>query len=127
MELKRENWFNDVYLIFNDKLPNNFCDYFWGSLKTILMCLFLTTIGILLTLTLLSPIILIWDNFDVKSTISSFQIIGISLWIIFVMVFIIYNIVNYYDNKEYECPKDSVVKIWYKDFKNKHCTFITWK
>lgn len=129
MELNKETHWNKLYLQFNYNLPNNFCDYFWGSLKTLVLSLFLTILSFFLVTSLLSPIILIFEKFDRKGFWSSFQITGIILWIMILIVFIIYKAINYYENKpyKYKHKKQSIIKTWYLDFKNKHCTMINWK
>jgi len=127
MELNRNSNYNSWYLFFNNKLPNNFCNYFWGSIKALLGSLFLLVVILLLVMILLSPIVLLWSNFDFNTTIGTFQFLGIAFWTLGIIGFIIYKILDYYDNKPFVYKKDSVVKTWYKDFKNKHCTMITWK
>ena len=129
MELNKNSKWIKFYLKFNNWYPTNFCDYFWGSLKSILIVLRLLTIGILILSCLLSPIMLFWENFDQKSILSDFQIFGMFFWFAGIVGFIIYKIIDYYDNKRYEYKpyKESIIKTWYKDFKNKHCTLITWK
>lgn len=128
MELNKNSKWIKFYLKFNHNRPTNFCDYFWGSLKSISISLFLLTIIILLASCLLSPIILLWKDFDQKSNLSDFQIFGVFFWFLIIGVFIIHRIIYYFDNRFYKYRhKESIIKTWYKDFKNKHCTLITWK
>ncbi len=129
MELNKNSKWIKFYLNFNTNYPNNFCDYFWGSIKSIFISLPLITITLLLLFTLLSPLLLFWYNYDNKSNLNDFQIFGFLLWIFIIMIFIAFKISNYYENKSYKYKpkKKSLIKQWYLDFKNKHCTMITWK
>lgn len=129
MELSKNSKWLKFYLKFNSYRPNNFCDYFWGSLKSILITLFILTSVLLIISCLLSPIILFWKDFNEKSNLGSFQIFGMLLWFVSIVTFIIYKIIDYYNIKNYKYKpyKKSIIKIWYEDFKNKHCTLITWK
>lgn len=128
MELNRNSKWIKFYLNFNDYRPTNFCDYFWGSLKSISITFSLLIIGILVLSCLLSPIVLLWKEFNGKSILSDFQIFGMFFWFLIIGSFIIHKIIEYFDNKRYEYKyKESIIKTWYKDFKNKHCTLITWK
>jgi hypothetical protein len=129
MELNRNSWWIKFYLHFNTYYPTNFCDYFWGSIKSIFISLFSITITLLLIFTLLSPLLLFWYDYDDKSNLSGFQTFGFLTWIIIIIIFIIFKIINYYENKpyKYKPKKKSLIKQWYLDFKNKHCTLITWK
>ena len=127
MKLNRNSKWIKWYLKFNDYRPTNFCDYFWGSVKTVLISITGSIVGLFFIGCLLSPIALLWSNYDDKSDLSIFQFIGIGLWLSAVIVFLIHKIIEYNFNKPYKPKQDSVIKIWYKDFKNKHCTLITWK
>lgn len=129
MELNKNSWRIKFYLHFNTYYPSNFCDYFWGSVKSIIISLFLVTITLLLLFSLLSPILLFWYDFNIKNVLSDFQLFGSIVWFIIFIVFIGYKISVYLENKQYKYKpkKQSVIKQWYLDFKNKHCTMITWK
>ncbi len=130
MELNKNSWWIRFYLHFNTYYPNNFCDYFWGSIKSVIISLFLITITLLLLFTLLSPILLFWYNFNNNNGLAAFQIGGFLSWLIIIVTFIVNKIETYYNNKKYykyKPKKKSVIKQWYLDFKNKHCTLITWK
>ena len=126
MELNKNSKWLSIYLYFNNNRPSNFCDYFWGSIKSLIFILFLTTFGLFLASCLLSPIMLFWESFDEKSDISEFQVLGIIFWGVGIFAYVLYHILYYYENRGYQQYKESVIKIWYKDFKNKHCTLITW-
>ncbi len=129
MELSRNSKWLKFYLTFNDYKPTNTCDYFWGSVKAILICLIILTVCGLLLTTLISPILLFWYEFNKESFISDFQMMGILAWFCIIVSVIVYKISSYITNRPYKYKekKDSLFKIWYKDFKNKHCTMITWK
>lgn len=129
MELNKNSWWVKFYLHFNTYYPSNFCDYFWGSVKSVIISLFLITITLLLLFTLLSPILLFWIKYDKSFILADFQFFGILFWVIGILYGIIYKIIVYFENKRYEYKpkKNSVIKQWYLDFKNKHCTLITWK
>ena len=75
------------------------------------------------------PIVLIFEKFDEKGFWSGFQVIGILLWIMILMVFISHKAITYYENKpyKYKPKKEPIIKTWHLDFKNKHCTMINWK
>jgi hypothetical protein len=76
---------------------------------------------------LIAPITLFWFN-SPKETFWDFcQNFGLMTYGILFLMFIVYKTVEYFDNKSYKYKKESIIKIWYKDFKNKHCTLITWK
>lgn len=127
MELNKNSKWIKFYLKFNYNRPINFCDYFWGSLKSISVTLFLLIMVLLLISCLLSPIMLLWEDFDQKSKLSNFQIFGIAIYITSIAFYIFYKLLNYFENKSYKPYKESIIKVWYRDFKNKHCTLITWK
>lgn len=126
MELNKNSKWLSIYMKFNYSKPSNFCDYFWGSVKSLSIILFLIISGLLLASCLLSPIMLFWESFDKKSDISGFQVVGSIIWGAGIVSYITYHIINYYINKSYQSYKESIIKVWYKDFKNKHCTLITW-
>lgn len=127
MELNKNSKWLKFYLNFNSNRPTNFCDYFWGSLKAIAILLFILSFTLVLSTCLISPIMLFWESFDETSDISFFQIMGITFWFAGIVGYITYIILDYYENKDYKPHKEYLIKTWYKDFKNKHCTLITWK
>lgn len=127
MELNRNSKYNKYYLFFNSKLPNNFCDYFWGSVKSLLITI-ASLIGIFIVgNVLIGPITLLWYTAKKDSFQEFCQISGFFVYFAFIVSIIIYKIFNYFDNKPYKPRKESIIKTWYRDFKNKHCTMITWK
>lgn len=129
MELNKNSKWIKFYLNFNSDYPNNFCDYFWGSLKGIVATIVIILVFSLLLTSLFSPIALFWSELDTKSILGTFQIVGCMLWVLIIIMFIIRKILNYCDNRpyKYKPKKNSLIKQWYLDFKNKHCTMITWK
>lgn len=127
MELNRNSKWIKFYLKFNNYRPSNSCDYFWGSLKSILLAMMITVCAIFALSLLLSPIALLWIEFEETSDLGVFQVVGGMLWCAILLIFLIFHSINYFENRPYKNKKDSIVKIWYKDFKDKHCTLITWK
>jgi len=129
MELNKNSKWIKFYLNYNDSYPSNSCEYRAGILKAIFITIFLFITSSLLLIFLVSPIALFWSKFDSKSILSGFQLLGLSFWLLFVILFIIYKTIVYYENKpyKYKPKKKSLIKQWYLDFKNKHCTLITWK
>lgn len=127
MELNKNSFWIKFYLNFNNVKPTNFCDYFWGSLKSILVTLFLSTFALFVLFCLLSPILLLLEKFDQTSNLGGLQIFGFMFWFAGIVLFIVYKIIDYYTRPEYYNKNPSIIKVWYKDFKNKHCTMITWK
>lgn len=127
MELNKNSKWLKFYLSFNSERPNNFCDYFWGSIKSIIIGLAVFSALSFMAMCLLSPLAIMFIEFEGSSTLGFYQILGSMLWVVSLLVFVIYKIFTYHENKRYTYKKDSLVKTWYKDFKNKHCTLITWK
>lgn len=106
---KNSKWIN-FYLCFNVNYPNNFCDYFWGSIKSISIMLSLITITLLLLFSLLSPILLFWYDLNAKSVLSDFQFCGILIWFTTFIVFFYYIYTIYLEKKQYKStPKKKYI------------------
>lgn len=127
MELNKNSKWLKFYLKFNSYRPSNFCEYFWGSIKSLLISIFLISLIFIAGCILIAPITLLFFN-PVKGSFWEFcQIFGIFIYVAIILGLIIYKIITYFENKPYKSYKKSIIKTWYKDFKNKHCTLITWK
>ena len=129
MELNKNSKWINFYLRFNNLRPTNFCDYFWGSIKAILMSSVISFFIIYILISLISPIILFWYEPERGIFLDFTVFFGIMAWFGLIIGIILYKIIKYYENKPYKFkPKrNSLIKQWYLDFKNKHCTLITWK
>lgn len=129
MELNRNSKFNRFYVQFHDNLPNNFCDYFWGCFTLILKTFFTSVIVLFLIFSIIFSISIFWFKTEKNSILEFSQFCGAFIWCFTILFFSIYKFINYLDNKprKFKAKQDSVIKTWYKDFKNKNCTLITWK
>ncbi len=127
MELNKNSRWIKFYLAFNNYKPSNICDYFWGSVKSIIMGLVVFSALAFIAICMLSPVLVVFIKFEKHSNLGFHQILGSMLWVSLLLGFVIYRIYTYCENRRYNHKKDSLIRSWYKDFKSKHCTLITWK